>query len=817
MISKIFRAHGRLCTTHPWEVIIGTFTLTICIVSMCLFGFTDGICGWNCECPSEDIEKISDPLVLTVTRCVAVVYIYLKFQKLRKLGWKYLLGIAGLLTIFSSFVLSIAVIKLLEGDMKGLNEALPLFLLVIDLSKATTLAKFALKSSSQGEIKENISRGLAVIGPVVTLDAFVQVMLLGIGILSGVKQLEKICYFGCLAVIANYLAFMTFYPSALTLIMELGNGESLAENWKVPSKLLKHEEEKNPVAQRVKLIMSVGLVLVHTHSILAGNGLTAKEGVKRMKYKKPHLSLGTFYWKELTTFSPEFLVTAILAIILTIKYIWWDNDVKVSQEDEQDVILKQPSQPRFAIDEDSFKSAEIATQTDNDIIVSEEPVIQEAEKLPVIDNDLDPSVMSDVEVVNLVKSKSLPSYKLESALGDYERAVSIRRRILCEDIREEIVEKLPYRNLDYSLINGACCENVIGYMPVPVGTAGPLLLDGRNYHVPMATTEGCLVASTNRGCRALVKSGGVRSCVVNDGMSRAPVVRLSSANRAAQVKIWLEENVHVIGEEFESTSRFARLKKLQIIQAARYLYIRFVCQTGDAMGMNMISKGAEKALNFLRSKHFPDLEILSLSGNVCTDKKASAINWIEGRGKSVVCDAIIPSSVIKTVLKSSVEALCDLNVGKNLIGSAMAGTAVGGFNAHSSNIVTAIFIATGQDVAQNIASSNCLTLLEPHESGGLYISCTMPSIEVGTVGGGTILSAQKSCLEMLGVAGGGKQPGENSTELSKIVCATVLAGELSLMSALAAGHLVRSHMRHNRSNVALNSISNPTRCCGKLQ
>lgn len=610
------------------------------------------------------------------------------------------------------------------------------------------------------------------------------------------------------------------------LTFQLGRGDSLIEAWRIPGKLLEDEEEKNPVAQRVKIIMSVGLVLVHTHSIFAGNGLGSKENIRKMKYKEPNLSLGSFYWKELMTFSPEYLVTTLLIIVLIVKYVWWDSDEKFSLDDDTDSFSRSSSvssesdvrKPTFTIGAVQIKFAEIATQTDDNLMVVEEPQVHEVERSPsIINNDLDPSSMDDAEVVNLVKSKSLPSYKLESALGDFERAVSIRRHLLCEDVSEDIVEKLPYRNLDYSLINGACCENVIGYMPVPVGSAGPLLLDGKNYHVPMATTEGCLVASTNRGCRALVKSGGVRSCVVNDGMSRAPVVRLASANRAAQVKIWIEENVHLIAEEFESTSRFARLKKLHVIQAARYLYIRFVCRTGDAMGMNMISKGAEKALNFIRTNHFHDLEILSLSGNVCTDKKASAINWIEGRGKSVVCDAIVPASVVKTVLKSSVEALCDLNVGKNFIGSAMAGTAVGGFNAHSSNIVTAIFIATGQDVAQNVASSNCLTLLEPHESGGLYISCTMPSIEVGTIGGGTILPAQKACLKMLGVAGGGKNPGENATALSKIVCATVLAGELSLMSALAAGHLVKSHMRHNRSNVALNSISNPTRCCGKLQ
>jgi len=209
-------------------------------------------------------------------------------------------------------------------------------------------------------------------------------------------------------------------------------------------------------------------------------------------------------------------------------------------------------------------------------------------------------------------------------------------------------------------------------------------------------------------------------------------------------------------------------------------------------------QGAEKVLNELSEKHFTDMEILSLSGNFCTDKKPSAVNWLEGRGKSVVCEAVIPASVVKTILKTTVTALVDLNINKNLIGSAMAGS-IGGFNAHAANIVTAVFIATGQDPAQNVASANCLTVMEARRED-LYISCTMPSIELGTVGGGTVLPPQTACLQMLGVKGPNvEQPGQNATTLARVVCAAVLAGELSLMSALAAGHLVRSHLRHNRS------------------
>ncbi|KAF3434919.1 hypothetical protein FNV43_RR22006 [Rhamnella rubrinervis] len=407
----------------------------------------------------------------------------------------------------------------------------------------------------------------------------------------------------------------------------------------------------------------------------------------------------------------------------------------------------------------------------------------------------------DEEIIKSVVAGTTPSYSLESKLGDCQRATAIRREAL-QRVTGKSISGLPFEGFDYDSILGQCCEMPIGYIQIPVGIAGPLLLDGREYSVPMATTEGCLVASTNRGCKAIHLSGGASSVLLKDGMTRAPVVRFGTAKRAAELKFFLEDpaNLETLAIVFNRSSRFARLQSIKCTIAGKNLYMRFSCSTGDAMGMNMISKGVQNVLDFLQND-FPDMDVMGISGNFCSDKKPAAVNWIEGRGKSVVCEAIIKGDMVRKVLKTNVEALVELNMLKNLTGSAMAG-ALGGFNAHASNIVSAVYIATGQDPAQNVESSHCITMMEPVNDGkDLHVSVTMPSIEVGTVGGGTQLASQAACLNLLGVKGANREaPGANSRLLATIVAGSVLAGELSLMSALAAGQLVKSHMKYNRSN-----------------
>jgi hydroxymethylglutaryl-CoA reductase (NADPH) len=329
-------------------------------------------------------------------------------------------------------------------------------------------------------------------------------------------------------------------------------------------------------------------------------------------------------------------------------------------------------------------------------------------------------LLADREVVELSMQGKIPGYALEKTLKDTTRAVKVRRTIISRTAATmettSLLErsKLPYEHYDFDRVLGACCENVIGYMPLPVGVAGPIIIDGQSFFLPMATTEGVLVASVSRGCKAINSGGGAATVLTGDGMTRGPCVAFETLERAGAAKNWLDSELgqKTMKDAFNSTSRFARLQNIKTALAGTNLYPRFKTTTGDAMGMNMISKGVEHALNVMANEAgFEDMDIVSVSGNFCTDKKPAAINWIDGRGKSVVAEAIIPGDVVKKVLKTDVDTLVELNISKNLVGSAMAGS-IGGFNAQAANIVAAIFLATGQDPAQVVESANCITLMK---------------------------------------------------------------------------------------------------------
>jgi hydroxymethylglutaryl-CoA reductase (NADPH) len=265
------------------------------------------------------------------------------------------------------------------------------------------------------------------------------------------------------------------------------------------------------------------------------------------------------------------------------------------------------------------------------------------------------SSKSDKEVLELLIAGKVRLHLLENELNDCVRALELRRQFYKHHmdaieqtkpmrpghLRSAGFAGLPLSNFNsepfFRSVHGRNCESVVGFMPVPVGMVGPLLLDEELYMVPLATTEGALVASTNRGCRAIRDSGGATSIVTSDGMTRAPVLRLPSLADVSKLTSWMQapENFAKIEAAFNSTSNFAKLLDVTCHSAGRNVYLRFRCSTGDAMGMNMISKGVSVALNIVQSV-VPGMRVISLSGNFCTDKKPSAINWLQGRGKRCV-------------------------------------------------------------------------------------------------------------------------------------------------------------------------------------
>lgn len=417
-----------------------------------------------------------------------------------------------------------------------------------------------------------------------------------------------------------------------------------------------------------------------------------------------------------------------------------------------------------------------------------------------------PSQLSDDQLLNAVHAGKLRTFNLENDLDkDYARAVNIRRQYI-ESKTDSDLSNLPYDTLDYNSIHGQCCENVIGAVQIPVGVAGPLLIDGVQRYVPLATTEGALVASTSRGAKAISLAGGSRTELVRDGMTRAPLIQAPNISRCSELKRYIDNNFDTISAVFNSTSRYARLQSIQTTQSGRLLYVRMNASSGEAMGMNMVGKGSEAVMKYI-VEEFNDVTVMSLSGNLCTDKKSSAINWTQGRGKSIVAECRLSYDIVSSILKSSPQKMVELNIAKNLIGSAMAGS-IGGYNAHAANIVAAIFIATGQDPAQVVDSSQCMTTMECMASDNvdkpdLYITITMPCIEVGTIGGGTTLAPQRSMINLLGIT---RQHGDvvnadtelHSSQLARVIASTVMAGELSLMAAHAEGHLISSHLKLNR-------------------
>jgi hydroxymethylglutaryl-CoA reductase (NADPH) len=337
-------------------------------------------------------------------------------------------------------------------------------------------------------------------------------------------------------------------------------------------------------------------------------------------------------------------------------------------------------------------------------------------------------------------------------------------------------------------------ENFTGVAQVPVGIAGPLRVNGEHakgdFYVPMATTEGTLVASYSRGMRVLAESGGVTTTVVKRSMQRAPVFTFETARDARDFGDWVTANHDGIRAAAESTTKIGRLVEIEQYAVANMLYLRCNYTTGDAAGQNMTGKATWAACEWIRSNH-PARPHYVLSGGIDTDKKHSAINTLRTRGRRVVAEAVLKKEVLQKLMRVDTRTLFRMRQVSNA-GSLLAGSASNG--PHAANGVAAVFIACGQDVA-NVAESHAgITYAQLLDNGDYYWSVTLTSLIVASYGGGTGLPTQRECLEVLGCYGMGK-----ADKLAEIIAATVLAGDISLGCAVLSDEWVTAHEQHGRN------------------
>ena len=376
---------------------------------------------------------------------------------------------------------------------------------------------------------------------------------------------------------------------------------------------------------------------------------------------------------------------------------------------------------------------------------------------------------------------------------DYSVAAARMRRDFLRERTGGELEHVGRFSFDPSTLPGNI-ENFIGAAQVPIGVAGPLRIQGEHasgdFYIPLATTEGTLVASYNRGMRLLTECGGVQTAVVDERMQRAPVFIFDHALQARAFGEWIDEQFTQIKEAAESTTRSGRLISIEQYAVGPLRYLRFDYTTGDAAGQNLTGKATLAACEWIQGNH-PGRPRYILSGSIDTDKKHSQINMLQTRGKRVVAEAVIQRAALQDLMGVDTQTLM---WGRQIsqAGNFMAASANNG--AQAANALAAIFIATGQDVA-NIAESHAgITYTQLLDNGDYYWSITLPALIVATYGGGTGLATQRECLELLGCYGAGKV-----RKFAEICAAVVLAGDISLSSAVLHGDWVTSHERLGRN------------------
>lgn len=423
-----------------------------------------------------------------------------------------------------------------------------------------------------------------------------------------------------------------------------------------------------------------------------------------------------------------------------------------------------------------------------------------------------------------------------------ERKLRIEHSPIDGKKRDELIAQignLQTASFPIQQVSSKNCENLVGVVDIPVGLAGPAhisqaFLDQEGLHslckdtpvyIPLATTEGALVASTNRGCKAIRESGGASVVVKNNGMSRAPVFSCESGVSAARFCHWLRANTSAIKKITESTSSYLTFLSLQTWIRGRFVYARFVFDTDQAMGMNMVTIALQKACrelisnyneharfdstvgskvtpNLNSNSHTDAIQLISISGNMCVDKKSSALNIVLGRGRWVQAEVVLTHKVLQEVLKidlDHIEMLVRSHIAKNLVGSSLSGSFA--TNMQAANVIAALFTATGQDIAHVVEASQVHTTIEHHQDG-IYAAVTIPNLPCGVIGGGTYLPSQTQARQAMYPDLRDQEHDATQTvdvnAFAVAVSVGVLAAELSGVAALTTHTLAQAHQKLGR-------------------
>jgi hydroxymethylglutaryl-CoA reductase (NADPH) len=377
---------------------------------------------------------------------------------------------------------------------------------------------------------------------------------------------------------------------------------------------------------------------------------------------------------------------------------------------------------------------------------------------------------------------------------NYSQAVVDERQQFVANYSDTSLDHTTHYSFDPHTTEGNV-ENFTGVAQIPLGFAGPLTVNGEHaqddFLIPLATSEGTLVASYNRGMKVCNLSGGVKPTVVDDAMQRAPVFVFENAREARDFTHWVEDHMAEIREEAESTSSVAKLLHIDQYLSNNFAYLRFNYETGDAAGQNMVGRATFTACGWIIDQYPHEVKHFYLESNFATDKKASQVNVMNTRGKRVTAEATIDREALIQHMRVEPESL-HYHWNVSTVGAFLSGANNNG--AHSPNAITALFIATGQDVANVSESSAGVLYTDITDEGDLYISLTIPSLIVATYGGGTGLPTQRECLEVMDCYGKGKVK-----KFAEVVASAALAGELSLGAAISSSDWVSSHETYGRN------------------